>query len=175
MKKITFLLLLLLTSCGVTQEYYGSYVYTPANNELAKMWYRSHKELVREIDSAAKLQMQDSAWLRKSLSHIPEYGCLFFNVNGTDRGNANPTNWDFLIQDMRGKDLQRTQGHFVIAHSPDNYPYWIANDIDTILVDIPDTFRVFAICRASNQKTDFVVFKDNTHPKLHKMPDGTLY
>jgi hypothetical protein len=147
---------------GSKQSKFGSTVELIEKGAYATIEYKSHKQLLVELNSKAKNEMWSADKLNKKEHEVSPGGHVIVSVSGPTIGSANTKYWMYVVQTMDGQEILRKSGVDDIpdfTYSKYGTTWW---NIDVISIDKPmnSPFKVFVIDSLSEKRSGFIVYPD---------------
>jgi len=157
MKTKIITLMFLFSGCGaILPVHYGSKV-TPQNPfPRALVKYKTLEYKQDEIRKDAKVQMWSESRLQDAMDILPIGGSLHIEIRGASVESANTEWWEYIIQDMKGRNIMRVKGEWNVPEY-NQYSGWWNTDVVWIKYPITRPFKVFVIDTLHNKRFEFVV------------------
>jgi len=147
---------------GSKQNTYGSTVELIESGASTRIEYKSHKQLLIELNSKAKNEMWSNEKLLNEESNIPPGGYILVHISGPTIGSANTKYWKYVVQDIEGNEIFRESGdNDIPEYTSSQYgTTWWNIDIIYLPNQMTNQFKVYVIDSLSEKRSGFIIYPD---------------
>jgi hypothetical protein len=147
---------------NLKQSKYGSSIEVIESGNSATIEYKSHKQLLLELNNKAKVEMWSADKLQKEESYEPIGGRVIIHITAPTSGYANTKYWVYVVQTMDGEEILRWTGSDDIPNytTSRNGTTWWNTDFVYIRQPMNNPFKVYVINTLSETRSGFIVYPD---------------
>jgi hypothetical protein len=168
MKKLSLLLLVLFLGCSpylknaskcVETEHSG---YGFGNESFIKIEYQSYNFLLNEKKKDAQLAMNSQKELDSMINLVPKGGLIVIRFSGRTIDQADPSNYEYIMQDMNGNTLKRIKGEHSIANlrGADYYCPWYNSDVLLLSNIQAESFKFSVVSTTYTTRTSYIIYPE---------------